>query len=143
VRAPIRSIPDSIARWAGYARWLRSLDAVAAWLALWALSAMMLARPPLDSHAVVAALVLVGLAFIAPLRLWWRPVTACVALAVSRELRPGDRAWYVSPGHAELVLVTARRGLRVVIVTPARGRSEGVSVQRTRVLLVPEDDPRR
>jgi len=50
----------------------------------------------------------------------------------------GDQASYVRPGHAERVLVTARGGTRVVIVLNDEG-AEGLSVRRTRVLLVPAD----
>jgi len=43
----------------------------------------------------------------------------------------------VRPGLAERVLVTARHGTRVVIVPLNDEGAEGLSVRRTRVLLVP------
>jgi len=55
-----------------------------------------------------------------------------------RDLSPGDQAWYVRPGHAERVLVTARRRTRVVIAR-LNDAAEELSVRRTRVLLVPAD----
>jgi hypothetical protein len=58
---------------------------------------------------------------------------------VSRGLRPGARAWYVRAGDADVVLVTARRGLRLVIARPDLVSAEGISVRRTRVLLLPAE----
>jgi hypothetical protein len=82
------------------------------------------------------ALVLVGLgAGLQPLRVRWRPVTAWVGLRISRGLRPGDRAWYLGTRDARLVVVTARRGIRLVIVRPDL-QDEGISVRRTRVFLL-------
>jgi hypothetical protein len=138
VRAPIRSIPRSIARWGTYASWLRWLDALAASLAAWAGIAVMAPRTSADARLVLAAALTVALALVPALRVRWRPVSGAVGLAVSRTLRPGDRAWYVSPGRVERVLVTGRRLLRVVIVTAAHDGSEGLSVRRTRVLLLPD-----
>ena len=69
-------------------------------------------------------------------------MSAWVGLAVSRRLRPGDRAWYVRSQRADLVLVTACHGIRVVIVTPDVDADEGLSVRRTRVLLLPADRDR-
>jgi len=43
-------------------------------------------------------------------------VRGAVALVLSARLSPGDQAWYVRPGHAERVLVTARRRTRVLLV---------------------------
>lgn len=140
MRAPIRSIPRSIARWGTYAWWLRCLDALVASLALWTAATVMLPRASGDARLVLAAVLTVVLALIPPLRVRWRPVSAVVGLVVSRTLRPGDRAWYVSPGRVERVLVTGRRLLRVVIVMAAHDGSEGLSVRRTRVLLLPERD---
>ncbi|OGL07750.1 MAG: hypothetical protein A3F92_16300 [Candidatus Rokubacteria bacterium RIFCSPLOWO2_12_FULL_71_22] len=74
-----------------------------------------------------------------PVRGRWRPVSGPVAVHVSRTLRPGDRAWFVRPGAAELVLVTGRRGLRLVVAFGARGPAEGIRLRRTRVLVVPAD----
>jgi len=56
---------------------------------------------------------------------------------VSRSLRPGDRAWFVRDGHADSVLITARRGIRVSIAALSIGEAETMSVRRTRVFLVP------
>jgi len=90
--------------------------------------------------ALILAAALVGLgAVIRPVRVRWRPVTGSVGIAVSRGLRPGARAWYVREREADLVLVTARHGLRLVIAKPDLGRDEGMSVRRTRVILLPVD----
>jgi hypothetical protein len=87
----------------------------------------------------VLAAVVVGAAALVPgLRARWRPVSAITGVHVSAPLQVGDRAWWVRPGGAELVLVTARRGLRVVIARADRDTSEGLGVRRTRVLLVPD-----
>jgi hypothetical protein len=81
--------------------------------------------------------VLVGLAaLVGPLRRRWRPLGGLISLSVSRALRPGDRAWLVLPRHVEPVIVTARRGLRLVVARPDQG-AEGMEVRRTRVLVVP------
>ena len=45
------------------------------------------------------------------------------------------------PGEAERVLVTALHGTRVVIARLDGSGAEGLSVRRTRVLLVPADSP--
>ncbi|MBI3031530.1 MAG: hypothetical protein HYY64_18675 [Candidatus Rokubacteria bacterium] len=137
MRTPLKPLPAAVARWTRRARWLRWLDALAAWLTLWAAVALMVRSVEGSTQAVLAALLTVGGAFIPVLRVRWRPATAWVALVVSRPLRPGDRAWYVRPGEAELVLVTARRRLRMVIVSPTGGPVEGVSVRLTRALLIP------
>jgi len=92
--------------------------------------------------ALVAGLLAVAGTLAAPLRAHWRPVSALVGLMVSRPLRPGDRAWQVRPGEAELVLVTSRRGFRIVIARLARGPVEGITVRRTQVLLIPADPSR-
>jgi hypothetical protein len=123
-------------RWASCARGLRWLDAGAAWVAVWAGTASLLDWGLL-SAALAAAVV--GAGARAPVAAWWRPVSGAVGLAVSRGLRAGDRAWYVLPGEAEPVLVTARRGLRVVVARPGRDGAEGISVRRTRVLLLPAE----
>jgi hypothetical protein len=47
----------------------------------------------------------------------------------------------VRPGRAERVLITARRRARIVIVRLNDEGAEGLSVRRTRVLLVPADEP--
>jgi len=76
---------------------------------------------------------------IRPIRSSWRPISGWVGLAMSRGLRPGDRAWYVRSREADLVLVTARHGARLVIVRPDLAYSEGLTVRRTRVLLIPAE----
>ena len=58
-------------------------------------------------------------------------------------LAAGDRAWYVRPDGPELVIVTARRGLRLTVAVPGRGAAEGLSVRRTRVLVLGADEPAR
>ena len=86
----------------------------------------------------VTSVVLVGLAaFVGPLRRRWRPISALVALSVSRDVKPGDRAWLVLPDRAEPVIVTARRRRRLVVARPDQGPSEGLEIRRTRVLVVP------
>jgi len=142
VRTPLAPLPDDVARWTRRLGWLRALDALLAWLVFWA--ALILVVP--DARAVpLAALAAVGVgagALARPARVRWRPVSGPVALRVSRSLRPGDRAWFVRPGDAELVLVTGRRRLRLVVAFGARGPAEGIPVRRTRVLLVPADGAR-
>jgi hypothetical protein len=66
-------------------------------------------------------------------------MSGAVALVMSARLSAGDQAWYVRPGQAERVLVTARHRTRVVIVRLTDVGAEGLSVRRTRVLLVPAD----
>jgi hypothetical protein len=120
-------------------RWLRTLDAAIAWLCLWGAIRGLLALGSARAALILAA-ALVGLgAVIRPVRVRWRPVTGSVGIAVSRGLRPGARAWYVREREADLVLVTARHGLRLVIAKPDLGRDEGMSVRRTRVILLPVD----
>jgi hypothetical protein len=137
MRAPVRSLPPSVQRWASRALWLAWLDALLAWLSVWGLLAVLSETAPAGASAV-AALVLVGVAALArPLRRRWRPIRALVSLSVSRALRPGDRAWLVLPRHIEPVIVTARRRLRLVVARPDQGSAEGMEVRRTRVLVVP------
>jgi hypothetical protein len=115
------------------------LDALAAWLTLWAGISFVLPEFSRSGQATVAAVVVaIGIA-IAPVRVLWRPVTGWIALVVSRPLRPGDRAWLVRGDGADLVLVTARRGLHMVVAQGAQDGTEGITVRRTRVLLVPAD----
>lgn len=139
MRTPLRPLPETVARWTRRARGLRWLDALVAWLALWAVIALMVRSMDGGAQAILAAVLTIGGAFIPALRVRWRPATAWVALVASRPLRPGDRAWHVRPGGAELVIVTARRRLHMVIASPATGTVEGVSVRRTRALLIPAE----
>jgi hypothetical protein len=135
MRTPVRTVPAEVKRWAFRARWLRWLDGLAAFLVIWPLAAL-----ALDTTAVVsalsAALLAAGAALFWPLRARWRPVSALVALSASRELRPGDRAWYVLPDRVEPVIVTARRRLRLVVARPEQEPAEGIEVRRTRVLVI-------
>jgi hypothetical protein len=118
------------------ARWLRWLDALAAWLLAWAALALV-QRTLTPAATAIAAAALVGLtALVGPVRRRWRPLGALISLSVSRALRPGDRAWLVLPRHVEPVIVTARRRLRLVVARPDQS-AEGMEVRRTRVLVVP------
>ena len=140
--SPIRPLPQKVNRWISRAAWLRWSDAGVAWVGLWAALGWFLA--PVPALAAVLSLALVGLgAQIRPLRAVWRPVSGSVGLAVSRRLKPGDRAWYVRSSQADPVLVTARRGTRLVIATPELDEPDEVlTVRRTRVLLLPAHDLR-
>ena len=145
MRTPLTPIPQSVLRWATWAPLLRWADAVLAWLAVWIIVALSLERGGGEAHAVLAAVIAGGLAFLPPLRARWRPVSGIVGLTVSRRLRAGDSAWYIGRRQPERVLVTARRRLRIVIVTGERSATEGLTVRRTRVILIPfeEQRPRR
>ena len=139
MRSPLRPLPAAVTRWTAAARVLGWLDALAAYLAIWSGAAVALPSASRASLAVLAALVAALGALLRPLRVRWRPVRGAVALVLSARLSPGDQAWYVRPGHAERVLVTARRRTRVVIARLNDEGAEGLSVRRTRVLLVPAD----
>jgi hypothetical protein len=134
-------VPATVERWIVTARALRWLDILAAWLALWGVAAIAFPEVPRSRLAIAAALVVGGGALIRPLRTRWRPASGTVALVVSARLSAGDHAWYVRPGRAERVLITARRRTRIVIVRLNDEGAEGLSVRRTRVLLVPADEP--
>ncbi len=138
---PIRSVPEEVNRWIWLAVWLRRCDAAFAWLILWGLLTAPLGATPAALLSV--ALVALG-AQIRSLRVLWRPVSGSVGLAVSRHVQPGDRVWYVRSGQADLVLVTARHGARLVIAPPDLDEPDEVlSVRRTRVLLLPAGNARR
>ncbi len=141
--SPIRAVPPEVDRWISRATWLRWGDALVAWAAAWA--ALTWLEPPLPPSwiaALAAVLTAIGIS-IQPLRVVWRPLTGAVGLAVSRHLRPGDRAWYVRSRQASLVLVTSRRGVRLAIAAPDPDEPEEVlRVRRTRVLLLPADGAR-
>jgi hypothetical protein len=134
-------VPAAVERWIFAARALRWLDTLAAWLALWAVAAMAFQEVARSRLAIAAAFVVGVAALIRPLRTRWRPASGTVALVLSARLSAGDHAWYVRPGRAERVLITARRRTRIVIVRLNDEGAEGLSVRRTRVLLVPADEP--
>ncbi len=136
---PIKPLPEGVDRWIARARWLRWVDAGVGWVSVWAAVLLTLGTVGPREAAFIAA-VLFGLALmVRPLRSCWRPVSACFGLMVSRGLRAGDRAWYVRPDRVDLVLVTARHGTRLVIATPGFDADEGLSVRRTRVLVIPSE----
>ena len=137
----VRPFPAPVLLWSRRARWLRGFDAAVAWLFTWA-GAMAFA-PQADRGAlgVVAVLLVAFGAAGPPLRRWWRPVTGFTALVVSWRLRPGERVWWVTTGGAKLVLVTACRAWRVVLVGVSDDPTEGVAVRRTHALLVPALGP--
>jgi hypothetical protein len=135
---PTRPVPDGILAWIGRRWWLRWCDALVGWLLLWGAGTALLGPGRSQAAAVVAlALVAVG-GWVHPVRVRWRPVSGWVGLRLSRDLRPGDRAWYVAR-EASLVVVTARRGIRVVIARPDLVQDEVITVRRTRVFLLAAD----
>lgn len=136
MRTPVRAIPLAVERWASRARWLRWLDAVVTFAIVWPLMASVLDVTAVAS-AVAAVSLVAAAALVRPLRLRWRPASALVLVSVSRGLKPGDLAWCVFPGgRVERVIVTARRGLRLVVARPDQGSAEGLEIRRTRVLVV-------
>jgi hypothetical protein len=120
-------------------RALRWLDAAAGWLPLWGVLEVLVPAAPPTALAALAAGLLVVARLSAGIRRRWRPVSGTVSVLASASLRPGHRAWYVTSADAELVVVTGRRRLRLVIVAPAHGGAEGITVRRTRVLLLPAE----
>jgi len=134
---PTAPVPTAVETWISRARYLRWLDALAAWIVLLAIAAALFPAARGAAVAVIAALGLLVAVMVRPLRLHWRPVSGWVGVAVSRSLRPGDRAWFVRDGRADAVLVTARHGMRVSIAAPGVGEAETLTVRRTRVLLTP------
>jgi hypothetical protein len=132
-------MPAAVVRWTVAARVLRWLDALAGWLAISGGAAMTFQSASREPLAVLAALVVALVALARPLRARWRPVSGVVGFVLSARLAPGDRAWYVRPGAADRVLVTACHGTRVVIARLDAAGAEGLSVRRTRVLLVAAD----
>src|SRR5262249_20738818 len=105
---PTGHMPESIGRWISRVWWLRCADAVAAWIGLWAGLTLAPGTEWLSHAAVVSLAFLILGALIRPIRSSWRPISGWVGLTMSRGLRPGDRAWYVRSGEADLVFVTAR-----------------------------------
>lgn len=132
----MRPVPADVTRWLGRRRWLRWADALLAWLLLVAVGLALPGSRGADVIAGLAAVVVAAGAWWQPLRVRWRPVTGWVGLRVSRDLRPGARAWYLGAQEATLVVVTARRGVRLVIARPGLAQDEGMSVRRTRVLVL-------
>lgn len=141
MRTPMRPLPTDVERWIGRARWLRTLDAAVALVVLWGATVAGLGGGPSSESAVLAAALLAAGMAVRPLRVRWRPVSGWVGLRVSRGLRPGDRAWYVRPRGADLVVVTACRGVRITISRLDLASEEGIRVRRTRVLLLAADGP--
>jgi len=139
MRSPLRPLPVVVARWMATARLLRWLDALVAWLVVWGGAVTVLPRASSESLAALSALVVTLGALVMPLRVRCRPVSGVIGLAVSARLAPGAEAWYVRPCDAERVVVTARHRTRVVIARLDGAGAEGLSVRRTRVLLVPAD----
>jgi hypothetical protein len=137
VATPTAPVPTTVETWITRARYLRWIDALAAWVVLLALAAELLPEQPARIIVVTSLVLLVIGLMLRPLRLRWRPVSGWVGVAVSRSLRPGQRAWFVRDGRADAVLVTGRRGLRVSIAAPNVGEAETLSVRRTRVFLIP------
>jgi hypothetical protein len=133
---PIRPLPAGIGRWMARLRWLRWGDALLGWLVLLLGLSLLVPRLPSQAAMAGAAGLLLAGALILRVRVGWRPLSGATTLMVSRGLRPGDRAWFVHGSDADLVLVTARHGLRLVIARPGHDAAEGLSVRRTRVLLL-------
>jgi hypothetical protein len=140
---PMRPLPENVVRWGARARWIRRLDALVGWFVMWGLLACTRSDLGVGVQAVSAGLVVGLLGTIPSIHLRWRPISGPVGLWVSRRLAPGDRAWYVRPETPELVIVTACRGLHLTVAAPGRGGVEGLSVRRTRVLLLTADSGHR
>lgn len=136
---PMRRVPDGVLAWVHRRRWLRWVDAGLAWALLWGGWMAVLGGAHLRAGALVSLALVAGLGWIHVLRVRWRPLSGWVGLHVSRALRPGDRAWYVAR-EASLVVVTARRGARVMIARPDLVEDEVIRVRRTRVFLLPVDE---
>ena len=134
---PTAPVPTAIERWISRSKYLRWLDALTAWIVLFAVVVDLLPETGGGPLALLAlALLGVGI-WLPPVRLHWRPVSGWVGLAASRSLRPGQRAWFVRDGRADAVLITARRGIRISIAAPSLIEAETLSVRRTRVFLIP------
>lgn len=132
--APISVLAET---WISRARYLRWMDALAAWLVLCAIVTAVAPELPGRMIAITALALLIAAIMLRPIRVRWRPISGWAAVAVSRRLRPGDRAWFIRDGTADLILITARRGLRMSITMPGLGEAETMRVRRTRVYLVP------
>jgi hypothetical protein len=138
MRSPSRPIPAAVERWTRWASALRAADALAGWVAGWIALGIAGGWSTVSEPAILAAVLVACAAFLRPLRVRWRPVSAWVGVSVARPLRPGDRAWFVRPRQAEPVIVTARRGLRFVVAQPGSA-SEGLEVRASRVILLPDE----
>jgi hypothetical protein len=136
---PMRPVPYETLRWMTRRGWLRWGDGLVAWLLAWGAAALALGPGVAQAAAVGALVLVVAGALIQPVRVRWRPLSGWAALHLSRDLRPGDRAWYLGAREPSLVVVTARHGVRLVIARPDLGHDEGFSVRRTRVFLVPSE----
>ena len=139
MQAPTRPLPERVSRWTSYVGSLRWLDALGAWLGWWLVLIVVVPDWPEGERAALAALATIACTVPLSLRVRWRPFSAMVGLYVSRRLRAGDRAWFVRPGDARLVLVTARCRFRLVIAAPDQEPEEGMIIRRTRVVVVPAD----
>jgi hypothetical protein len=134
---PLRSLPARVVRWSRLARWLRAADAVGGVGVTWAAVQAWGPGAGPRLRALLALAAAAGAACVPFVRRRFRPVSGLVALWLSRHLEPGAAAWFIRPGGAERVLVTGRRGLRLVIFPVGTdGPAEGIEVRRTRVLLV-------
>ena len=134
---PTAPLPGIAETWIFRSKYLRWLDALAAWLVLLAIMSVSLHDQAPPAAVLTSLVLLVVGVMLPPLRVRWRPVSAWVGVTVSRPLRPGSRAWFVRDGRADAVLVTARRRLRMSIAQPGFGEAETIRVRRTRVFLVP------
>jgi len=132
-------LPAYVDRWTSRMRWLRWVDALVAWLGIWFGVSLFLPAMPPGATMILAAGGLLLAASIPAIRRTSRPVSATVSLLVSRRLRPGDRVWFVRRHDADLVLVTARHGVRVVVARPDQEGAEGMNIRQTRVLLLPAE----
>jgi hypothetical protein len=132
----MKPVPDVISRWVARLRYLRWLDALAAWLVLWGAGTLLVPSLPLDRGFALALVLVVAGGMVPSLRVRWRPISGVVGIMVSRRLRAGDRAWYVRARQADMVIVTARHGFHLSIAIPDAA-AEGMNVRRTRVLLLP------
>src|SRR5207244_12288555 len=101
VTSPTSPVPVVVERWLSRSRYLRWIDAGIAWLVLAVLAASVLPRPSAGSVALASAVVLVLATMVPALRIRWRPVSGWISLAVSRPLRPRDRAGFVRAGPAD------------------------------------------
>jgi hypothetical protein len=134
---PTAPVPTAIERWISRSKYLRWIDALTAWIVLFAVVVTLLPDTAAGPLALLA-LALLGVGIWVPaVRLHWRPVSGWVGLAASRSLRPGQRVWFVRDGRADAVLITARRGIRISIAAPNLTEAETLSVRRTRVFLIP------